>query len=302
MLLSPSIDGGVAAGNYGMPPVISGDDNRVAYSSDATRLVANDTNDSSDAFVRDVAARRTFLASAAFDGGVANNDTGMASMSKNGRYAVFTSSATDVVPGSTTTNADVYRRDLDSGTTVPVTVRPNGSPSVGPGAASTDANWNGNLIAFASYNNDLGQTEANDGETDLFIRNMTTGKTRWLSQGFPAGANPSGVVISPNGCWVSTRWDDGSLHLTRACTGATTTVSADGYALLGAFSSSLGRYVFMSGGAPYVRDLASGVDTAIPVPAGGVVTNVTISGNGMYAAYDFAPTDGSASRIFRVAL
>ena len=33
-------------------------------------------------------------------------------MSKNGRYVVFTSDATDLVPGSTTTNSDVFRSDL----------------------------------------------------------------------------------------------------------------------------------------------------------------------------------------------
>ena len=84
---------------------------------------------------------------------------------------------------------------------------------------STDISSNGNIVAFTSYDTDLGQNEGNDGEADLFVRNMTTEHTRWLSRGFPAGANPDGVVISPNGRWVSTRWDDGSLHLTRAGTG-----------------------------------------------------------------------------------
>jgi hypothetical protein len=58
----------------------------------------------------------------------------------------------------------------------------------------------------------------------------------------------------------------------------------------------------MSDGAPYVRDLSTGVDTAIVTPAGGVVTNVTISGNGLFAAYDWFPDDGGPSLIPRVAL
>jgi hypothetical protein len=32
------------------------------------------------------------------------------------------------------------------------------------------------------------------------------------------------------------------------------------------------------------------------------VTVVTVSGNGAYAAYDWTPADGTATRIFRVAL
>ena len=118
----------------------------------------------------------------------------------------------------------------------------------------------------------------------------------------PPGANPSGVVLSPNGAWVSSRWDDGSLHLTELATGETTTVAADAYAVLGSFSSQLSRMVYVAGGTPYVRDLLTGVASSIPVPAGGDVTTVTISGNGRLAAFDWTPHDGSASRIFRVAL
>ena len=95
---------------------------------------------------------------------------------------------------------------------------------------------------------------------------------------------------------------DGRLNLTRVGTGVTSTVATDAYALHGSFSSTLGRFVFISGGAPYVRDLASGVNTAIVTPTGGVVSSVSISGNGQFAAYDFIPDDGSPSVIYRVAL
>ena len=301
-LLNLSVDGGIARGNYSRPPVISADGRRVAFTSTSARLVAHDTNDRSDAFVRDAATNTTLLASARFDGGAANGDTGMASLAKSGRFAVFTSSATDVVFGSTTTNADVYLRDLSTGTTVQVTVRPDGSPSRGPGSTAADVSADGNLVAFNSYDTDLARTDGADQEADLFVRNMTTGRTRWLSAGLPVGANPSGVVLSPTGRWVSSRWDDGSLHLTRVDTGATSTVAADGYAVLGSFSSALGRFVFISAGSPYVRELSTGLDTPITVPDGGFVTTVTISGNGLFAAYDWTPEDGGPTRIFRLAL
>jgi hypothetical protein len=302
-LLNPAVGGGLAPGNYSLTNVISSNGARVAFTTTAAQLVAGDDNDRNDAFVRDASSNTTFLASVAFDGSAANGATGMASLSRNGRYVVFTSTATDIVPGSTTTNSDVYRRDLETGTTVQVTVRPNGSPSIGPGAQSTDVSSNGNLVAFNSYNTDLAQADGADGKTDLFIRNMTTGTTRWLSSDVPAEANPSGVVISPNGRWVSTRWDnDGSLHLTRVSTGVTSTVATEGFAELGSFSSDLGRFVFMSGGKPYVRDLATGVNTEIPVPDGGLAHGVSISGNGLFAAYGWTPDAGGPSLIFRVAL
>lgn len=233
---------------------------------------------------------------------VANDDSNVTSLSKNGRYAVFKSSATDVVVGSTTTNPDIYLRDLTNGTTVQVSVRPDGSPSIGPGATIADVSANGNLVAFTSYDSDLTASETPDQDADLFIRKMSTGVTTWLSNGVPAGANPSGVVISPNGRWVTTRWEDGSLHLTKVSTGVTSTVVDGDYALFGAFSSQGGQFVYMSGGKPHVLDLPSGVSAAIPVPDGGVVTTVSVAGNGQFAAYDWAPDDGGPSLIYRVAL
>lgn len=302
-LLNPSIDGGVAPGNNGMPPVISADGSRVAFTSSGARLVPGDTNGTFDAFFRDASSDVTLLSSVAADGGVANSASGMTSLARNGRYAVFTSTATDVVPGSTTTNNDVYRRDLDGRTTVQVTVRPNGAPSRGPGSPAAEVSADGNLVAFTSYNTDLAAVDGADQETDLFIRNMTTRQTRWLSPGLPDGANPSGVVISPDGQWVSSRWEDGSLHLTRVGSATTSSVAAEGHALLGAFSSQLGRFVFVSAGRPYIRDLATGVDTEIATPTGGgTVTTATVAANGQFAAYDWAPSDGSVSRIYRVTL
>jgi Tol biopolymer transport system component len=302
VLVNRSIDGGVASGGTSLPPTISADGRRIAFSSFATRLVAGDTNGRNDAFVRDLSTRTTLLASVALDGGPANGDTGMAALSTDGRYVAFTSCATDVVAGSTTTNSDVYVRDLQTHHTVQVTLRPDGSPSRGPGASSAAVSGTGTFVAFTDYDTDLVTNDDDDTDADLYVRNTRTGTTRWLSPGLPAGANPSGAVISPNGAWVSSRWADGSLHLTRVPTGVTTTVAPDAYALLGSFSGRLGRFVFLSGGQPYVRDLATGVDTPIPVPAGGSVTTVTVSGNGRFAAYDWVPASGEATRIFRVAL
>jgi hypothetical protein len=302
VLVNRSIDGGVASGGTSLPPTISADGQRIGFSSFASRLVAGDTNGFNDAFVRDLATRTTLLASVGLDGSPANGDTGMSALSTNGRYVAFTSSATNVVAGSTTTNSDVYLRDLETRHTVQITLRPDGSPSRGPGATSAAVSGTGTFVAFTDYDVDLVTNDDDDSDADLYVRNTRTGTTRWLSPGLPAGANPFGVVISPNGEWVSTRWADGSLHLTRVPTGTTTTVAAEGYAPLGSFSGRLGRFVFLSGGQPYVRDLTTGVDSPIPVPAGGFVTTVTISGNGEFAAYDWSPESGEATRIFRVAL
>lgn len=301
VLLTPSVAGGVAVGQASRP-VISNDGTRVAFVSTARRLVDGDTNGLPDAFVRDVSRGTTLLASASAQGGVADGETGSASLSRNGRYVVFISRATDVVAGSALPNRDVYRRDLDLGTTTQVTLRPDGAPSVGPGPSSADVSGSGELVAFTSLNQDLLPTDDVDRDFDLYLRDLGTGRTRWLSQDVPAGANPDGAVISPNGRWVTTRWSDGSLHLTRVRDGATSTVTADGYAESGAFSARQGRLVYISGLRPFVRDLATGVDTAIPVPEGGSASSVTVSGDGRFAAFDWTPDVGGPTEIFRVAL
>lgn len=296
-VVNRGVSGGVPAGHYSLPPSISGDGRLVAFTSDATTLVGGDDNGRYDAFVRDLPSGSTLLASAAADGSAANGDTGMASLAENGRYVVFTSAATDVVPGSLTTNTDVFRRDLATGTTVQVTVRGDGAPSRGPGSSSADVSSNGQVVAFNSFDRDLAPADGNDGEADLFVRFMGAGQTRWLSRDWPAGADPSGVVISPNGRWASSRWADGSLHLTRIASRATTEVAGDAYATSGAFSARLGRFVYVASGTPYVRDLAAGTDTAVTVPSGGTVGTVAISGDGRHLAMDWTPLDGGPSQV-----
>jgi hypothetical protein len=92
------------------------------------------------------------------------------------------------------------------------------------------------------------------------------------------------------------------IHLTQVRTGVTSAVASGAYAVKGAFSSDLGRFVFLAGGKPFLRVLASGTDEQIAVPPGGVVSTVTISGDGRFAAVDWFPDDGGPSRAFRVGL
>ena len=301
-ILNRNIDGGVAGGRYSQPPVISSDGRRIAFVSSAARLVPDDTNGRFDAFVRDAATDSTILVSRAFNGGSSNADSGSISLSKNGRYAVFISRGTDLVPGSTTTNADVYRRDLTTGTTQQVTLRPDGSPSRGPGASAGVISADGRLVAFASYNTDLTPVDGQDQEADLFVRDLTTGRTRWLSPNLPVGADPSGVVLSPDGRWVCTRWADGSLHLTNVATATTIQVTSEGFAETGTFTANGRLLVYISANKAYLRDLTTGIDTELGTPAGGAAHGISISADGTLAAFDWVAFDGSQSGIYTVTL
>ena len=102
-------------------PAISGDGRFVAFTSGATNLVAGDTNALGDVFVRDLAAGTTLRVSVGSTGGEANQASSGASLSRDGRFVSFLSSATNLVAGVTGTTA--YVRDTQALTTThpPVT-------------------------------------------------------------------------------------------------------------------------------------------------------------------------------------
>ena len=93
----------------------SADDRFLAFTSLATNLVANDHNEITDVFIRDLRAGNTRLASlgvngqgddASFVGG------GSSAFTRNSRYLLFASWAGNLVPGDTNGVADVFVRDL----------------------------------------------------------------------------------------------------------------------------------------------------------------------------------------------
>jgi Tol biopolymer transport system component len=94
-------------------PSLSGDGRLVAFQSVAGNLVANDTNGAGlDVFVHDRQAGTTVLASVSLSGGTGNRDAFLDGtyISRNGRYVVFGSDASDLVPNDTNGDTDVFVR------------------------------------------------------------------------------------------------------------------------------------------------------------------------------------------------
>lgn len=97
-----------------LDPVISSDGRFVAFTSSATNLVAGDGNGKDDIFVRDRIAATTTRVSVSTNGGEANDHSRSAAMSRDGRFVSFLSSASNLVPN---TSSSLYVRDLQSVTT-----------------------------------------------------------------------------------------------------------------------------------------------------------------------------------------
>jgi len=90
---------------------ISSDGRWVAFSSQATNLVAGDTNNASDVFLHDVLTGETTLVSLSSSGAQGSFHSGQPSVSDAGRYIVFESIATNLVAGDTNQQEDIFLRD-----------------------------------------------------------------------------------------------------------------------------------------------------------------------------------------------
>src|SRR6266700_5734497 len=192
----------------------------------------------------------TILVSANTTGVRANTTTQTAgpSLSNDGRYVVFFSDATNVVPGDTNNRLDVFLRDTCLGAPAgctPQTILVSANVTGGPGTGGSTRSFvpspsrNGRSVMFHSDATDLVATN-NHGVFQIYLRDTCTGAVG-------------------------------------ACTPATTLISADanGQALTGGGTlfgqgniSSTGRYLLFGPGSPlnpgdlvgqaYVRDTCFG--------------------------------------------
>src|SRR5690606_2450643 len=97
---STGVQGDVAAG-YGsaLNPSISADGRYVSFDSGSTNLVNGDTNGRTDVFVHDRLTGNTSRVSVNSAGVQGDGDSGISSISADGRYVAFSSSATNLVAG-----------------------------------------------------------------------------------------------------------------------------------------------------------------------------------------------------------
>jgi len=153
-------------GNGGsLRPFISGNGDFVAFRSQASDLVAGDTNGHWDIFVRDVTTDTTERVSIASDGTESNHDSFEPGLSDDGRFVVFRSMAANLVPGDANARADVFVHDRATGATArvskPVTGESDGH-SYNP-VISGDGAW----IVFESDATHLVADDTN-GARDIF--------------------------------------------------------------------------------------------------------------------------------------
>ena len=186
---------------------ISADGRYVLFDSHASNLVPGDTNGQTDVFVRDLQTGETTRVNVSSEGKQARLlPSHGTSISADGRYAVFTSEAGNLVPGDTNDATDVFVHDNQTGATARVSVRSSGSQVggfSGDGVISAD----GRYAAFDSYARTLVARDTNGGE-DVFLRDLQSGKTTRLdvsSYGRQSsrGSQSASPAISADGRYVA---------------------------------------------------------------------------------------------------
>ena len=128
-------------------PIVSPDGRFVLFSSTANNLTALGASNAPltpsspprmNVFLRDRSTGAMTLVSVNTNGsGGGDGDSFPATVSTNGRYVLFESAASNLMPGDTNGATDIFVRDLVSGTTVLVSIATNG----GYGNGASRAIW-----------------------------------------------------------------------------------------------------------------------------------------------------------------
>jgi Tol biopolymer transport system component len=212
-----SVDSGGNEGNEdSSAPSISTDGRYVAFESIATNLVLPVSNGFIHIFVHDrdadedgiyddedgtydpgeVSTVQVSVDSAGTEG---NADSGVPSISGNGRYVAFQSDATNLlgVGNDTNNSADVFVHDLQTGTTTRVSVDSTGSEGNGD-SHSPSISSDGRYVAFESdADNLVGAGNDTNGSTDIFVHDRQTGITTRVSVD-TAGNEGNGISRDPS--------------------------------------------------------------------------------------------------------
>lgn len=201
-LVSVRSDGARSGNGPSSFPLVSVDARFVIFESEASDLVSiTDLNQQSDVFRRDVRSGQTTLVSVN-EGGIASGNARSALLdaTPDGRYVLFDSYASDLVPGDTNGASDYFLRDLQLGKTWLISPDPGKSSSQPTAAASLSAN--GRYVALTARPSAQPPGPITNGgplfSTEIYLWDRETDLKAWIS----SNASFNGAVTVSN----STAW------------------------------------------------------------------------------------------------
>ncbi|WP_173977550.1 DUF4347 domain-containing protein, partial [Magnetospirillum sp. LM-5] len=245
-------------------PSISADGRYVAFYSFASNLVPGDTNNAFDIFVHDRQTGSTSRLSVATGGAQGNSGSYTPSISADGRYVAFYSDASNLVPGDTNGNGDIFVHDRQTGTTSRVSVGVAGVQGNSSLEGRTSISADGRYVAFNSHSSNLVTGDTNS-RFDVFVHDRQTGTTSRVSVA-TGGAQGNNTSYFPS-------------------------ISADGrYVAYYSYSSNLVAEDTNGYADIFVHDRQTGTTSRVSVATSGVQANgdsykPSISADGRYVAF-----------------
>ena len=203
-----TLDGGGHAGESASP-TISGDGRYVAFASDADLTIDDpstrrnqprDENGLFDVYVRDVLGQHTWRVSVASSGSDSDGPSYQPAISIDGRHVAFVSKASNLTSPRSRSYAQVFVRDMESGTIEMVSRTPAGRP--GDAASAWPAlSGDGSVIAYQSLaSNLLCEGECRDRDInlvwDIYVyerstRHTTRGSADYTEEWMEGSRGPS---------------------------------------------------------------------------------------------------------------
>jgi len=184
-------------------PAMSANGRYVVFQSDASNLVKDDNNRTTDVLLHDQTTGLTELVSVNSSGVQGNSTSSEPVISADGRYVAFHSNATNLVKRDTNKSLDVFVHDRNTQETTRVSIDSEGVQANGTsfGAAiSAD----GRYVAFSTNANNLIKNDGNN-TIDVLLHDRETGETTLASlssngqQGDASSFNPA---LSAKGRYV----------------------------------------------------------------------------------------------------
>ncbi len=186
-------------------PSISANGRFVAFHSNASNLVLDDTNGENDIFVHDVRTRTTTRVSVNSAGAQGDSTSYLPSISRDGRLLAFSSSSSNLVPGDTNQEQDIFVHHVKTGTTTRVSVASDGAQADASSRFPSIA-ANGGVVVYGSSASNLVSGDTN-GEFDIFAHDLRTGTTTRVSVNSAGeqadGSSFADPSISANGRFVA---------------------------------------------------------------------------------------------------
>ena len=306
-VLVDSTPAGAEGGDSSIQAVISADGSTIAWTSDATNLVAGDTNGFRDVFLRTrsgaVLGATRLVSVVNVTGAQGNGISQTPALSSDGRWVAFASVATNLVAGDTNAVSDLFVYDAAAAIATPVVTRVSvstaGVQAADPnpagfqlGSINPTISADGRYVAFASLANNLTAGDSNgqsllqdsNGALDVFVRDRQVSGSGAFD--VPGNVATQMVSVNPFG------------YQTNGVLGAPSTAASNIYPVI----SANGRFVAFPSDADNTGGFAYGATNLLPLDSNGVRdvflhdrrTNASVTPATPPAVSITSPGDGSA--------